>query len=359
MEFLHTNTQVNSSITTLQTERCYHVEMNGSGGDGTEGIFPSTEEILQWIFKHPQHEGGLTRNTSLANANDGSFIIEIGPRFNFSTAQSTNSVSICRNVGLTIIDRIEVSVKYLITVTKPLEGNAAAVDAIFNVLGDKMTECRYTVANMPKSSFNEQLPQHNEEWFTVPVLAQGRRAIEDVNRKLGLSFDAWDLDYYTQLYRDVLKRDATSVELFDCAQSNSEHSRHWFFKGLMVIDGVAQEKSLIRMIVDTQAHSNANNTISFSDNSSAIVGYRHQALRPESATAPAAVHVRPVESDLIFTAETHNMPTAVAPFSGATTGTGGRIRDVQGVGRGGHTIAGTAGYCVGNLNIPGIFFKMK
>lgn len=60
-----------------------------------------------------------------------------------------------------------------------------------------------------------------------------------------------------------------------------------------------------------------------------------------------------VKSDIIFTAETHNMPTAVAPFSGATTGTGGRLRDVQAVGRGGHTVAGTAGYCVGNLNIPG------
>lgn len=76
-------------------------------------------------------------------------------------------------------------------------------------------------------------------------------------------------------------------------------------------------------------------------------------LRPTNVRNPSQVIKEETESDIIFTAETHNMPTAVAPFSGATTGTGGRIRDVQGVGRGGHTVAGTAGYSVGNLHIPG------
>lgn len=87
---------------------------------------------------------------------------------------------------------------------------------------------------------------------------------------------------------------------------------------------------------------------------SAIKGFKHTKLRPLSVRAPSEVVREVTESDIIFTAETHNMPTAVAPFSGATTGTGGRIRDVQGVGRGGHTVAGTAGYSVGNLNIPGM-----
>lgn len=186
----------------------------------------------------------------------------------------------------------------------------------------------------------------------MPVLKQGRSALEEVNKKLGLSFDEWDLDYYTDLFKNKLQRDPTSVELFDCAQSNSEHSRHWFFKGRMIVDGQEQEKSLIHMIIDTQKHSNQNNTIKFSDNSSAIKGFSYQVLRPTSWTGPAKMIVQKTKSDLIFTAETHNMPSAVAPFSGATTGTGGRIRDVQGVGRGGLTIAGTAGYCVGSLNIP-------
>lgn len=280
-------------------------------------------------------------------------LIEVGPRFNFSTAQSTNSVSICQNVGLTKVIRVEISIKYLISTSSELSTND--LDDIFNVLGDKMTQCQYTEQNLPKESFNERLPQTQESWYTVPVMTKGKEAIEEVNQKLGLSFDDWDLEFYTNLFKNVLKRDATSVELFDCAQSNSEHSRHWFFKGLMIIDGVPQEQSLIKMIINTQNNSNLNNTISFSDNSSAIRGYKHIALRPTSVTGPGLVERQSVESDLIFTAETHNMPTAVAPFSGATTGPGGRIRDVQGVGRGGHTIAGTAGYCVGNLNIPGVF----
>lgn len=89
-------------------------------------------------------------------------------------------------------------------------------------------------------------------------------------------------------------------------------------------------------------------------NYSAIKGFNHFKLTPLDVTKPSQVMKELTESDIIFTAETHNMPTAVAPFSGATTGTGGRIRDVQGVGRGGHTVAGTAGYSVGNLLIPGM-----
>lgn len=86
---------------------------------------------------------------------------------------------------------------------------------------------------------------------------------------------------------------------------------------------------------------------------SAIKGFIHKTINPSSVIAGSKMENKLLNSDIIFTAETHNMPTGVAPFSGATTGTGGRIRDVQAVGRGGHTIAGTAGYSVGNLNIPG------
>ena len=222
---------------------------------------------------------------------------------------------------------------------------------MLELLSDKMTQCSYTATNIPKVSFNENLPK-TEPWFFVPILEQGRKALEEVNRQLGLAFDEWDIEYYYDLFNNKLKRNPTSVELFDCAQSNSEHSRHWFFRGQMVIDGEEEDKSLIQMIIDTQTTSNQNNTIKFSDNSSAMRGFKHDAIRPSNFTGPGPMKIEQTESDLIFTAETHNMPTAVAPFSGATTGTGGRIRDIQGVGRGGHPVAGTSGYCVGNLNIP-------
>ncbi|XP_025157374.1 phosphoribosylformylglycinamidine synthase isoform X2 [Harpegnathos saltator] len=150
-----------------------------------------------------------------------------------------------------------------------------------------------------------------------------------------------------------MKRNPTSVECFDLAQSNSEHSRHWFFKGRIVLDGIEKQQSLIDMIIDTQNYSNPNNVIKFSDNSSAIDGFQVAVLRPTKTYESSNFHLQDIKQHLIFTAETHNFPTGVAPFSGATTGTGGRLRDIEGIGRGGNYIAGTAGYSVGNLNIPG------
>ncbi|XP_029002909.1 phosphoribosylformylglycinamidine synthase isoform X2 [Betta splendens] len=150
-----------------------------------------------------------------------------------------------------------------------------------------------------------------------------------------------------------IKRNPTSVECFDLAQSNSEHSRHWFFRGRMVIDGQKQEETLFSLIMDTQRHSNQNNVIKFCDNSSGIRGTALDCVYPKDPSQASPYKTRRSLRHIIFTAETHNFPTGVAPFSGATTGTGGRIRDVQSAGRGGHVIAGTAGYCFGNLHIPG------
>lgn len=209
--------------------------------------------------------------------------------------------------------------------------NCNSQETLVEILGDRMTQCRYTKENLPLKTFDEQLPKKTkaDDWYLVPVLREGRLALEEVNRELGLSFDKWDLEFYLHLFKNVLGRDPTSVELFDLAQSNSEHSRHWFFKGKMIIDGVEHEKSLIQLIIETQKHTNQNNTIKFSDNSSAIKGFKHKTIRPVlkvvgSAIDANQIEITEVESDLIFTAETHNMPTAVAPFSGATTGTGGK-----------------------------------
>lgn len=297
-------------------EKCYHVET-------TTAIEPKAVTLLKWLLKHPQgDESSLYEQTTLPAEMQQLFLIEIGPRFNFSTAFSTNCVNICHNVGLTQITRVESSDRYLI-------GHADEkpnLEKLVDLLSDRMTECPYTKDNLPVNSFNEQLPKSQESWYKVPVLEEGRKALEVVNEKLGLAFGDWDLDYYTNLFKNVLKRNPTTVELFDCAQSNSEHSRHWFFRGKMIVEGVEQPQSLIRMIMDTQKNTNANNTIKFTDNSSAIRGFKHVAIRPQVFDGPGVVSLQTVDVDLIYTAETHNMPTAVAPFSGATTGTGGRLR---------------------------------
>lgn len=326
-------------VESIATELCYYIET--SDGD----LKPDEITALKWLLQDPLKPDLLTATSQLK----GSVILEVGPRFNFSTSQSTNSVSICNSLGLKNIVRLEVSRRYEINSSKAIE--KPMQDKIVSLLHDRMTECQYTEANIPKNSFNETLVK-KENMKDVDILNNGKVALQEIDKELGLAFDDVDIEYYTDLFKNKLKRNPTTVELFDLAQSNSEHSRHWFFKGKMVIDGEEMNGSLIDMIMKTQEGSNDNNVIKFSDNSSAIKGYVHRTLRATRPGEPGELRQAHAESSLTFTAETHNFPTAVAPFSGATTGPGGRIRDVQAVGRGGHCIAGTAGYAVGNLNIP-------
>ena len=154
--------------------------------------------------------------------------------------------------------------------------------------------------------------------------------------------------------QEKLGRDPTDVECFDMGQSNSEHSRHWFFGGKMVIDGVAKEETLFQMVKATlPKDANDNSIIAFHDNSSSIRGYECTALHPTSVNKAGPVVTNKQTLHPILTAETHNFPSGVAPFAGAETGTGGRLRDVMATGRGAYPVAGIAAYCVGNLQIPG------
>lgn len=328
---------------TILTESCFNVEWSG-----TSAPSPEEREALLWLFSSP-FEPELVREKPFLTPAEGERLVEIGPRLNFSTAWSTNAVSICQSVGLRAVSRIERSRRHLI---QPRDGQKeklldGEVDRLTSILFDKMTECIYS---RPIESFAvETRPQ---KVFQVDILGEGRAALEKANQDLGLAFDSWDLDYYTALFQRV-QRNPTSVECFDLAQSNSEHSRHWFFRGRMKVDGVEKEETLFSLIMGTQQHSNKNNVIKFCDNSSGIEGREVESLFPTDPTQASAYQRLLSKRHVIFTAETHNFPTGVAPFSGATTGTGGRIRDVQSTGRGAHVIAGTAGYCFGNLLIPG------
>uniref|UniRef100_A0A671PA92 Phosphoribosylformylglycinamidine synthase n=1 Tax=Sinocyclocheilus anshuiensis TaxID=1608454 RepID=A0A671PA92_9TELE len=314
------------------TELCYNVEL-----DGSDSLSVEQKGILCWLFS-PPYSVSLLEEPTLKPVN-GARLVEIGPRLNFSTAWSTNAVSICRSAGLSRVTRVELSRRHLI--------KDGEMERLICCLYDSMTEYVYS---QPITSFAVDI--RPQEVFEVEILGKGRVALENANDELGLAFDSWDLDYYTALFQKV-KRNPTSVECFDLAQSNSEHSRHWFFRGRMIIDGEEQEETLFSLIMGTQHHSNQNNVIKFCDNSSGIKGMELECMYPTNPVQASPYKSRHASRHIIFTAETHNFPTGVAPFSGATTGTGGRIRDVQSAGKGGHVIAGTAGYCFGNLHIPG------
>ena len=219
------------------------------------------------------------------------------------------------------------------------------------LLHDRMTEEEYT---KPITSFACAVPHAEQEGGikTIPIMEEGSSALIKVNNELGLGFDDQDIEYYTNLFKTTLKRNPTIVEVFDMGQSNSEHSRHWFFSGKMVLNGQEKEKTLFKLVKET-CESSKNSIIAFHDNSSAIKGYQCNVVTPSSVDCAGSYHIKKRLLHPILTAETHNFPTGVAPFAGAETGTGGRLRDVMATGRGAYCIAGVAAYCVGNLYIPG------
>ncbi|MDA0709099.1 MAG: phosphoribosylformylglycinamidine synthase, partial [bacterium] len=325
---------ISSHITQIQTEFCFNIEVDG----------PLTEDqnnLLIWLLRETFQPGGFADHSFLVGNGP---VIEVGPRMNFSTAWSTNATSIFHACGLGQISRIERSRRYLLTGRLDL----AQCDAFAAMVHDRMTECRYLD---PLDSFTSGVTP--EPTFDIPVIEEGRLALERINREMGLAFDDWDLNYYTDLFLDKIKRNPTNVECFDIAQSNSEHSRHWFFRGRIVIDGEEMPEHLIAMIQKPLKANPNNSTIAFKDNSSALRGYPIRTILPTHPGNPGPFTLEERIYDIIFTAETHNFPSGVAPFPGAETGTGGRIRDVQATGRGALVVAGTAAYCVGNLFIPG------
>jgi phosphoribosylformylglycinamidine synthase len=325
-----------SPIRGLHTESCFNVQVSGE-------LSASELEVLTWLLAETFHPEGFGTSTFLA---DGGTVLEVGPRMNFSTAWSTNAVGICHACGLTKVQRIERSRRFLIQTEGALGSGDS--DRFLALVHDRMTEMPY-----PDTLRTFETGMVPEPVFEIPVLEEGRGALERVNRELGLAFDDWDLDYYTDLFVRRIGRNPTSVEAFDIAQSNSEHSRHWFFKGRLVIDGEEMPDHLISVVQRPLKARSSNSVIAFEDNSSAIRGYSIRTLIPEVSGDPSRLVEREVEYDVLFTAETHNFPSGVAPFPGAETGTGGRIRDTHATGRGSLVVAGTAAYCVGNLQIPG------
>lgn len=327
-------------LQTVETELCYNVRWAAE-------TLPGAEEMrkLKWLFGCPLLQDDVAQESWLVpGCND--LLLEVGPRLNFSTPASSNIVSVCQAAGLRAVDRVETTRRYRLSFADHPTPEVKAISLA--ALHDRMTEQHYPD---PIQSFSPQsIPAPLSG--SIDVLAEGRLALEKANQELGLALDSWDLDFYTKRFQE-LQRNPSTVEAFDLAQSNSEHSRHWFFKGQLHVDGKKLVHSLFESIMSTQACSNPNNVLKFCDNSSAIQGKEVRFLQPEDPTQPSCFRQQQGLRHVVFTAETHNFPTGVAPFSGATTGTGGRIRDVQCTGRGAHVVAGTAGYCFGNLHIPG------
>ncbi len=326
--------KINPELLELKTEFCFNIECN-------ESLLDNETAILKWLLAETFDPQGLSTESFL-DPRKG-IILEFGPRLNFTTAWSTNAVSICHACGITKITRIERSRRYQIISPTTIEN----ISEILPIFHDRMTECLY-----PEPLRVFQLNIKPQDVKVIPLLEKGPQALAALNQELGLGMDEWDIEFYYELFAEKLKRNPTDVECFDLSQSNSEHSRHWFFKGKILVNGVEMPKSLMELIKEPYQNNPGNSIIAFKDNSSAIRGFKVKTILPEKTYQASPFVQKQLLYHLIFTAETHNFPSGVAPFPGAETGTGGRIRDIHATGRGGLVIAGTAAYCVGNLNIP-------
>lgn len=293
-------------------------------------------EILQWLLSETYE----TDNFSKVSFFQDCPIIEIGPRLNFATAWNTNVLSVLRACGITNMARIERSRRYVLP--ESMSGDKLIKYITRHCRYDRMTEMVY---EKPLTTFETGIIP--EAVYTIPLMEKGPDILKDYGIK-----DPEEREYYYKYFVEDEGRNPTNVEIKDLEGSNSEHSRHGYFKGIQIIDGVKMPETLMEIVQATLKNPN-NSIIAFSDNSSGIRGYEIMTIIPEYPGKTSRFVKGKFLYHPIFTAETHNFPSGVAPFSGAETGTGGRIRDVQATGRGGLVIAGTAAYCVGNLLIPG------
>lgn len=269
-------------------------------------------------------------------------VVEIGPRLSIETPFSSNAVSICRSMGLDMVTRIEHTKRYF-------KKNTDSVSILKTHL-DQMTEEQYP--DGIKALTTDTKP---EDVRIIDLIGQGEKVLREVNTTLGLGMDAQDLKYYYHLFTEVLRRNPTDVELFQLGNANSEHSRHWYFKGQIIIDGKPMEQTLFEIVqspMKNLGHPNRS-LVAFRDNAGVIRGFESDVILPVTPGRPSEMQIFKKMVHITCTAETHNHPTFVAPFPGAQTGAGGRIRDNSAVGRGGIIGTGIAGYFVGNLFIPG------
>ncbi|OZA30601.1 MAG: phosphoribosylformylglycinamidine synthase [Hydrogenophilales bacterium 17-61-9] len=276
----------------------------------------------------------------------GEIQLVVTPRPGTISPWSSKATDILKNSGITQLRRIERGVAYRLCDPQGDVLSAAALTALLPLLHDRMTESVMGSLDDAHGLFQHVAPR---ELATVDLIAGGRAALEAANRSLGLALSDDELDYLVDHFTRI-GRNPTDVELMMFAQANSEHCRHKIFNAAWVIDGATQAKSLFGMIRDTHAAHPAGTVVAYSDNSSVIEGATIDRFYPRAdgsyAYSSELTHV-------LMKVETHNHPTAISPFPGAATGSGGEIRDEGATGTGSKPKAGLSGFSVSNLNIPG------
>ncbi|MBI5659340.1 MAG: phosphoribosylformylglycinamidine synthase [Nitrosomonadales bacterium] len=321
-------------VSLVDTRHWYFVELAGAAL--AEGDAALLDRILglDGAAGEPDGASGLER-------------LLVVPRLGTISPWSSKATDIARHCALPGVARIERGVAYYFKTKKDGDLAPVAMKAILPLLHDRMTESVLSdFGGAAEKIFKHGTPS---PLSTVDILGGGSAALEAANRDMGLALSADEIAYLLENFRK-LKRNPTDVELMMFAQANSEHCRHKIFNADWVIGGERQGRSLFAMIRNTHKLHPQGTVVAYSDNSSVIEGAEVERFYPRAdggyAFSKELTHT-------LMKVETHNHPTAIAPFAGAATGAGGEIRDEGATGTGSRPKAGLTGFSVSNLNIPG------
>ncbi|MEO5771824.1 MAG: AIR synthase-related protein, partial [Burkholderiaceae bacterium] len=287
-----------------------------------------------------------------AAAGEGTLVC-VMPRLGTVSPWASKATDIAHNCGLAV-RRIERVTEYQLRVKlgwiglKPLD--AGELQAAAQCLHDRMTESVAFERDVARQLFDER---GGEPMAAVDVLGHGRAAIERANTDWGLALSDGEIEYLTRSFVQ-LGRNPNDVELMMFAQANSEHCRHKIFNAEFVIDGQPQPMSMFGMIRHTERRSPQRTVVAYDDNAAVMEGGPIERWAPLGFTNAPVYSARAETSQVLMKVETHNHPTAIAPFPGACTGAGGEIRDEGATGRGARPKAGLVGFSVSNLHLPGL-----
>lgn len=272
-------------------------------------------------------------------------LLVVVPRPGTISPWSSKATDIAHNSGLDKVRRLERGIAFYIE-----SGTTLTVEQreqLTSLIHDRMVETVLDSLDGAQQLFASEDPL---PLIIVDILGGGREALVQANVELGLALAGDEIDYLVDSFVE-LKRNPSDVELMMFAQANSEHCRHKIFNASWTIDGEDQDLSLFKMIRNTNEVGGENVLSAYSDNAAVVEGSRAGRFYPEPGSARYAYHEEDIH--LLMKVETHNHPTAIAPFPGAGTGSGGEIRDEGAVGRGSKPKVGLAGFTVSNLQLPG------
>ena len=268
----------------------------------------------------------------------------VTPRPGTISPWSSKATDILHNCGLTKVRRIERGTLFTIKTDSIIQDSQLRELDLF--LHDRMTQIVVNDIESARVLFDSADPVPMQ---SVDVLEHGKAALFEANGSMGLALAEDEIDYLFDKFSD-LGRNPTDIELMMFAQANSEHCRHKIFNASWNIDGRQMDKSLFAMIRNTFEESPGGVLSSYTDNAAVMTGHHGERFFPTPESKQYSFNSEPIH--ILMKVETHNHPTAIAPFPGASTGSGGEIRDEGATGLGAKPKAGLTGFSVSNLHLP-------